>query len=107
MALNEYYGQSALFTNDDVKQAFAVCILKNLPYIKAEAENTPNHANRIAYANQILESGHEWENALASVPTWFGHILGNAGIISGDGTKNDWDYAFAANYDSVANAGVA
>lgn len=104
--LNEYYTQSALFTNDDVKRAFAVCILQNLAYVKNEAVGTANHTNRLAFANQVLESGKEWENALALVPTFFGHILSGGGIIAGDGTKNDWDYAFAINYDNVANAGV-
>lgn len=107
MALNEYYAEAALFTNDDVKKAFAVCILKNLAYIKAEDSGTANHANRIAYANKILVSGEEWVNALAAVPTFFGHILSTGGVIAGDGVKADWDYAFAVNYDSVANAGVA
>lgn len=106
MANNEYYAQSALFTNDDVKKAFAVCIIKNLAYVKVEADTTPNHTARIAYANAILQTGHEWENALAAVPTFFGHILSSGGTISGDGTKADWDYAFAAIYDVVATAGV-
>jgi hypothetical protein len=106
MANNEYYAQSALFTNDDVKKAFAVCIIKNLAYVKNEADTTANHTNRIAYANKILTTGSEWTNALAAVPVFFGHLLSSGGTISGDGTKADWDYAFAAIYDVVANAEV-
>lgn len=107
MALNEYFAQAALFTNDDVKRAFAVCVLRNLAYIKAEADTTPNHTNRIAFADKILVAGKEWENALALVPSFIAHILSIGGVINGDGSKGDWDYVFAANYDAIANQGVA
>lgn len=83
----------------------AFLALKTAQNVAAEASNTPNHANRVAYANRIFR-GEENQQLLTL------HLVSANGTISNtlvnDGADAvpdaDIEYALSTIWDSRANA---
>jgi len=90
-----FLDQYEIANNPDFLKRVRQASIKAAIDVMAELENTPNHANRIAFANKVLIEPERYGNVLA-----FG-VLTNA-MISLASEDNDIQFTINSLFDAYA-----
>lgn len=103
MAYADIYAPATDATHSLRKQT-AVAMFKAAVDIVAEDPGTPNHANRMWWARQVLDSN---SGPVEMASRWIWKVLENATIQANPSAATDSDVQFVVNsiIDSMANIG--